>query len=472
MKGWRHCQSSHAFDDTIAAIATAVGKGGIGIIRLSGQDSIAIAEKLFKAKCGLKVNEFQSHKLYYGHLVYPETENPIDEGLLVVMKKPCSYTREDIVEIQLHGGPVVLNQALEMVIGLGARLALPGEFTKRAFLNGRIDLTQAEAVAELIAAKSSKELELQKRKLEGGLHQKIEKLIAAIQSVVVDLEADIEFNDQIEFHVDEQALMAGIEENILAEIQSLIKNYQSGRIYFEGIRVAITGLPNVGKSTLLNRLIDKEKAIVTEFPGTTRDLIEEFIVIEQIPFYLTDTAGIQETNDPVEKIGIQRAQKAISEANLILSVVDCTDTIGAGPGKMGKCLGHKTTITVLNKIDLKNDTPAGKLRGNSGQEKIIAVSAKYGHGIEALKQEMVECALRLFGSGEFDGIAPNLRQKTKLESAAEKLSMALENLKNRSGFELVVMDLEDALFELKSIVGKEVSEGVLDEIFMKFCIGK
>jgi len=459
----------YAIKDTIAAVATPVGKGGIGIVRLSGQKAIEIAASVFVSGSGLEVGQFDSHRMYYGHLVDPEKARVLDEGLLVVMRAPRSYTREDVVEIQLHGGPAVLNKALEMVTRRGARLAFAGEFTKRAFLNGRIDLTQAEAVAGLINARSARELEIQNRKLEGELGRQIDWLIENIQKIMVDLEADIEFNDQMESVVNEEEILDKIEGQILKRIKSLVTSYHNTRIYLEGIKVAITGLPNVGKSTLFNRLAQKEKAIVTEVPGTTRDLIEEFVVIEQVPFYLTDTAGIQETSDPVEKIGIERAEKAAREADLILMVIDRSNPQPAAAEKMKSRYKRKKIITVLNKSDLKKDN---EVKQRPGDESAVAVSAKYGQGMERLKRAMVEFALGFLGSGEFDGLAPNLRQKTRLENAMNHMRDAAENIKAGAGYELVVIDLGNAVAELKTIVGKEDTDVILDDIFEKFCIGK
>lgn len=456
-------------DDTIAAIGTPMGRGGIGIVRLSGSKAVEIADKLFKAKCGKSVDQFTSHKLYYGHIINPDKKTKIDEGLLVLMKAPHSYTKEDVVELQMHSGPLVLKWVLEKTMENGARLALPGEFTKRAFLNGRIDLTQAEAVADLINAKSITEIEIQNSKLEGLLAQIVEGIIEKINKIMVELEGEIEFEDQIGMTAEKKRLGQILEKDIKLSIQGLIKSYKNTKIYTEGVKVAICGLPNVGKSTLLNRLLEKEKAIVTGIPGTTRDLIEDFILLEQVPFFLTDTAGIKEAEDEAEKIGIEKAVQAARKADLILLVIDSNEPRKKAVENLKRLYAGKKIITVWNKIDLlpKNQ----KLERYKGPGK-VELSAKEGIGIEELKKMLVRYALEIIETGEFDGIAPNIRQKIRLENCVEYINNAILNLKNEAGHELVIIDLQDAIGELYGLLGKEAGKDVLEDIFAKFCIGK
>ena len=451
-------------EDTIAAIATGIGGAGIGIIRVSGPGAVALADPLFKNPAGKTLASAESHKLLYGHIIDPGTGRVVDEVLASKMAGPFSYTAEDVVEINCHGGIVSLKTILGLLLKAGVRLAEPGEFTKRAFLNGRIDLTQAEAVMDIISAKTEKSLEASVSQLEGKLSQRLD----AIDDRLVDMLSDMEANiDYPEYDIEEETT-AALEENIsrvIAMIDALLKSAQTGRIYREGITTAILGEPNVGKSSLLNTLLMENKAIVTEIPGTTRDVIEEYVHIQGIPFKMIDTAGIRETDNVVEKIGVEKSRKLIRNTSLVLFLTDVTRPFSEAEQALVAELDPAKTIFVANKMDGVEALP--ELPGEW-----LPVSLKADQGVEALKEKMVSMVMGGSVDQEADDVISNLRHIHLLEDARKCLAGGLETIDAGMPLELVSIDIKDALEKLREITGKAVGDDIVDRIFSKFCIGK
>ncbi len=455
---------------TIAAIATPVGPGAIGVIKVSGNLSERILKRLFEPK--RPVEEFQSHRLYYGFIKDPESGELIDEVLVTLMRKPHTYTREDVLEIYGHSGYLVLTKILELVLREGARLAEPGEFTKRAFLNGRIDLSQAEALLDLINARSEKGLRLALNQLRGALAQEIIPVKEALLSALAVVEVAVDFPEEDVELLSHYELAEQLEKEVLSPLQRLLTNYQSGRLYREGIAVVIAGRPNVGKSSLLNALLLEERAIVTPIPGTTRDIIEEFANIRGLPVRLIDTAGLRETEDLVEEIGVQRAKEKMAEADVIIFMVDGSQEPQEEDFRLYQEIKDRPHLVVVNKIDIASEETLTLWKKAFAQEKCIFISAKKREGLEALAEnifslvtgERVESAPR---------VAPNLRQKVALEKTKEAVERAIANLRQPVVYpELVAVDIRDALHSLGEITGESTTEDLLDRIFSNFCLGK
>ena len=457
-------------EDTISAIATPPGKGAIGVIKISGKDALSVLKKIFKPA---KPREsFESHKLYYGFIIDSQGK-VIDEVLVTYMKAPRTYTREDVVEIYAHSGYLILRKIFELILLSGARQAKPGEFTLRAFLNGRIDLAQAEAIEELISAKSEEALDLALKNLFGGISEKVNQIKSQILEVLVQVETAIDFPEEDVEIMQPEELKKKIENEILPEIDSLIKAYNQGRIYKEGISLVIAGKPNAGKSSLMNALLKEERAIVTPIPGTTRDFLEEEATIEGIPVKLIDTAGLRETEDPVEKIGVEIAKKKFKEADLILFLIDTSEPVSQEVLKLLEEVAKFPHLVVLNKIDIKNGYLKDWRETIKGlNEEWIEISVKTGTNLDLLAKKVVE---KILGKEKRDvpQLVPTLRQKVLLEKAKNALKRALEALSSKEPLpELVAVEVRDALSELSEIVGEVTSEDVLSEIFSKFCIGK
>ncbi|WP_456419255.1 tRNA uridine-5-carboxymethylaminomethyl(34) synthesis GTPase MnmE [Thermovibrio sp.] len=458
-------------EDTIAAIGTPVGKGAIGIVRISGKEALRILRELFRTKKGQKREEFEERRLYYG-LVVDEFGEPIDEVLVVYMKAPKSFTGEDVVEIHSHGGIVVVRKILREVLKRGARLAEPGEFTMRAFINGKIDLVQAEAINQLIEAKSEVEAKVALRQLEGSLSKRIEEIRDKLLETKAYIEAAVDFPDE-EVELLEKGKVKERLIEVKEEIERLLRSYREGRLIREGIKVAIVGRPNVGKSSLLNALLKEERAIVTEIPGTTRDVIEESITVKGIPVRLIDTAGIRETAEKVEKIGIERSIEKLKEADVILFVIDGSAGFTEEDRKIGELLsGKDNVIVVINKKDAGLKVRCRDLREWS---RCVEISAKSGEGIEELADEIVRLVLlepEAVLGGEEDVITSE-RHRELLEEAKRAVERAIKSLDE--GFEspeFLSMDIDEALEKLGMIVGKVTTEDMYDIIFSRFCIGK
>ncbi|PIU27029.1 MAG: tRNA uridine-5-carboxymethylaminomethyl(34) synthesis GTPase MnmE [Candidatus Aquicultor secundus] len=458
-------------NDTIAAISTAVGEGGIGIIRISGDAAISVAEKVVKKRKGAGLGALQSHSMFLASVVDPVDGSQIDEALVSIMRAPYTYTREDVVEINCHGGVMALRKTLGAVLSAGARAAEAGEFTKRAFLNGRIDLTQAEAVIDTIRSKTDAALKAAVSQLEGGLSEKIRGVAEKVADVLTQVEAAVDFSDE-----DIETLPATVLFDLLNEtnhaIEQLLTTAIRGRMIKEGVRTAIIGKPNVGKSSLLNALLRKERAIVTPIPGTTRDVIEETITIKGIPLVLQDTAGIREASDEVEKIGVRFAQEAIRSAEIVLFVVDGSRQITAEDTRLLHEVDGELLILVVNKSDLPPAWSAQELALPDRFKARVELSALSGDGIEVL-EETVERML-LAGSLDAAGsaIVTNARHEQLLKHAQAGVNEAMELIKTGRPEEIIATVLRDALDNLGEITGETVGDDVLGRIFSQFCIGK
>ncbi|NLZ53577.1 MAG: tRNA uridine-5-carboxymethylaminomethyl(34) synthesis GTPase MnmE [Thermoanaerobacteraceae bacterium] len=455
--------------DTIAAISTAIGEGGIGIVRISGPKSFDIAKHIFKSRQKI-VKEFKNRKLYLGNIVDFNNEI-VDEVLIAFFKAPHTYTREDMVEINCHGGLAAQKRVLRLVLDAGARIAEPGEFTKRAFLNGRIDLSQAEAVIDIIRAKTDKALSLANRQLSGGLSDKINTMRQKLLDVLAHIAANIDFPDEDIPEADIEYIAAEI--NDAKEIiHDLLKRISAGRIIREGLATLILGNTNVGKSSLLNALLDEERAIVTDIPGTTRDIIEEYIDINGIPIKIIDTAGIRETADEVERIGIQRAIKYLQEAELVLLMIDVSRDLTQDDKNLIKLIKDKTTVVVINKVDLPAKIGEEEVKRIIPAEKIVKISALKQEGIQDLKNIIYDVITAKMGFSDEGLIGAGERQREVIEAAYDFLDRAIEAINNCVPIEMVELDIRDAWEKLGEITGDTVTEDIITTIFQKFCIGK
>ncbi|HOM02269.1 MAG TPA: tRNA uridine-5-carboxymethylaminomethyl(34) synthesis GTPase MnmE [Acetivibrio sp.] len=456
-------------EDTIAAISTSHGTGGVGIIRISGDRAFEIAEKIFRGNKDF--NLIRSHTINYGKIVNPENGAVLDEVLLSKMEKPKTFTREDVVEINCHGGMVVLKNILELCIKQGARLAEPGEFTKRAFLNGRIDLSQAEAVIDLINSKTNESSKAAINQLEGKLSQKIKDTRKKLIELLAHIEVTVDYPEHDIEEITGQMIYKEI--GVIKEkLCDIIKGFEKGRIIREGIEAVIIGKPNVGKSSLLNELSGKSKAIVTDIPGTTRDIIEEYININGIPLRIIDTAGIRETEDVVEKIGVEKTHKAIDEADLVIMMIDAKRGIDEEDNKILTLLGDKKLIILINKIDLVDENQIKRIETLLEGKKYIKTSIKEGTGISELENTITE----LFVQGEVnineEILLTNIRHKNLIDSAVSSIKKAMDAIENSMTLDLVSIDITDAADYLGQITGESVSDDVMHEIFSRFCLGK
>jgi tRNA modification GTPase len=457
------------FDDTIAAIATPAGVGGIGIIRISGPQSEAIARLLYRSPKGSI--SFKSHQLYSGRIISPATGVILDEVLITLMRKPHSYTGEDLLEIHGHGNPLILEAILTEAIRAGARLAAPGEFTRRAFLNNRMDLTQAEALMGLMTARTGRGLEIAHAQLQGALHGQIAALRQALIDILAGLETAIDFSADEGEHPPPADAAAKLQ-SVFDGIQELLSTYQEGKMIRQGAGAVIIGRPNVGKSSLLNRLLGEKRAIVTAIPGTTSDFIEESIDISGIAVRLTDTAGLRNPDNIIEKEGIDRVWEKLSAADLVIPVLDGSMPLTGEDRNLLEKTKHQNIIPVINKSDLDQRLSDEELQELLPHARLLRISAKTGAGIPALKEAVYR---RLAG----DQTEPNtgvvitlIRHKTALEKTMGHLMQARESLANAMSYEFIAFDLREALDSLGEIVGVTTTEDVLDRIFSTFCIGK
>lgn len=460
-------------DDTIAAISTPLGEGGIGIVRLSGKDALPIAEKLFHSPKNKSLLNAKSHSVIYGFIKDPAAEFVIDEILAMIMRSPYSYTREDVVEIHCHGGMITLRKTLELVLKYGARLADPGEFTKRAFMNGRIDLSQAEAVLDLVQSKTDESRRIAMEQLQGGLSEKITTLRDRLTELCANIEAYIDFPED-EIETTSKKTMLQSMKDIGAELELLLKTYDEARFFREGLSTAIVGRPNVGKSSLLNALVKKDRAIVTELPGTTRDIIEEYLNIKGLPLRIMDTAGIRDVKDAAEKEGVKRSLRSIEHADLVTAIFDRNEPLKDEDVEVLNKIKNKNAIIVLNKCDLPFVVDEAVLVSHAtpGNTLVLHISATRGDGLEGLKDSIVEACLKDWKE-ERDGIViSNLRHKLAIEHAIRSLERATQALTDGHPLEILSLELRDALDRLGEIVGSVTTEDILNMIFNEFCIGK
>lgn len=455
-------------DDTISAIATALGVGSIGVIRLSGPDSLAIVDRIFTGR--EKLGKDNARKLLYGHILDRKGQ-PIDEVLAVYMPGPHSYTGEDVCEIQCHGGRQALQEILSLTYQAGARPAEPGEFTKRAFLNGRLDLAEAESVMDIINAKSRQALVAANRGHEGGLSRKVRELRKKLRDLVVQLEAAIDYPEE---DIEEVTYDRAAE--VLAEGQAavarLVRQGSAGRILREGLRTAIVGRPNVGKSSLLNRLLQVDRAIVSNIPGTTRDIIEEQMTIGGIPLVLTDTAGLRDTEDLVEKIGVERSRAALEDAQLALVVLDGSQPLSGEDRELLRSLKDRKKLILVNKSDLPQMLDTEGLQREYGRSDVIVLSVKTGEGMEQVEQWLREFVYGEGSDSESSSMTQNARQQDLLEKALRSLEDALEGARQHLPYDCLTIDLTQTLHDLGEITGEDVPDEIIDEIFAQFCVGK
>ncbi|SMF92783.1 tRNA modification GTPase [Paenibacillus uliginis N3/975] len=455
--------------DTIAAISTAVGEGGIAIIRVSGPEAVKEVEKIFKSK--EKLTEVDSHTVHYGHIMDPLSRDNLEEVLVTVMRAPRSFTTEDVVEISSHGGVIAVKRVMDLLLQQDIRLAEPGEFTKRAFLNGRIDLSQAEGVIDLIRSKSDRAFSVALKQVEGTLSRKINDLRHTLVETLAHIEVNIDYPE----HDVESLTSEFIKDKsrfVMEEIDKLLKTAEEGKILREGITTAIVGRPNVGKSSLLNTLAHDNRAIVTDIPGTTRDVIEEFVTINNIPLKLLDTAGIRETMDVVEKIGVERSKHAVNEADLILLVLNASEPLHEDELELMEQIRGRQCIVILNKMDLPSQLDMDIVRRYYPDELIVPMSVKAEEGIDRLE----DAISGLFFSGKIEGgdltYVSNVRHIALLKKSKKSLMDAYEAADQYIPIDMIQIDVRLAWEQLGEILGEAVGDSLIDQIFSQFCLGK
>ena len=456
-------------DDTIAAIATAPGEGGIGIIRISGEKSLQVAQSIFKSKSGKMIKDYNARTLIYGTVV--DNEKVLDDVIVAYMKGPNSYTAEDVIEINCHGGFFSVKKILELILSKGVRLAEAGEFTKRAFLNGRIDLSQAEAFIDVIKSKTDMAHEVAQCQLEGSLAKKIKDLRMNVTEVLAHLEVSIDFAEEDVEEITYQTL----EEKALElrnEIKKLYDTAESGKILRDGLKTVIVGKPNVGKSSLLNSILGENRAIVTDIAGTTRDVIEEFVNIKGIPLKIVDTAGIRETEDVVEKIGVEKSRESFSTADLVIMVLDASRKLSEEDMEILESLKNKKTIVLLNKMDLEPQIELEKIEEFVNSEDIIKISALKHQGIEELQDKIEAMVYHGSVKNSSNLMITNSRHKDALFKAYESINDAISAIEQRMPYDFIEVDFKNIWDYLGYINGDTVREDLLDTIFANFCIGK
>lgn len=455
--------------DTIAAISTALGEGAIGIVRLSGEEAIAIADKMYKGKEALA--KVASHSIVYGHIIDRTTEELIEESMVSVMRAPRTFTREDVVEINCHGGLLSVNRVLQLALKNGARLAEPGEFTKRAFLNGRIDLSQAEGVMDLIRAKTDQAMNVALKQVEGKLSTKVQVLRQALLETVAHVEVNIDY-PEYDAETMTHALLREKAEFVKAEIDKLLHTAAQGKILREGLSTVIIGRPNVGKSSLLNSLVHENKAIVTDIPGTTRDVIEEYVNVRGVPLRLVDTAGIRETEDIVERIGVERSRQVLKEADLILLVLNYGEELSAEDRALFEAVAGMNVIVIVNKTDLPQKINMEEVRQLAEREKLVTTSLLHDEGVDQLEQAIAEL---FFGGGIESGdmtYVSNSRHIALLEQAKATITDALDGIEADVPIDIVQIDITRTWELLGEIIGESVQESLIDQLFSQFCLGK
>ena len=452
---------------TVAAISTPPGFGGIGVIRISGPSALSILKKIFYPNN--KACPFRSHSLYYGHIKKSPQDSPLDEVLAVFMQAPKTYTCEDMVEIHCHGSFIVLRQVLDLTLRTGAKLAEAGEFTKRAFLNGRIDLTKAEAVLDLLNAKTTKGAELAQQQLVGLLYEKIMEIRRALADMLAELEVAIDFPDEDIEIIDFQHFIERITADVIDPLEQLRQSSEHARIYQDGVSVVIAGLPNVGKSSLLNAFLQEDRALVTAIAGTTRDTIEEYVDIGGIPVRMTDTAGIRENPDEVEALGIERAREALSRADCVLFLVDGSRAISEEDLLLYQSICDRPHIVVINKSDMPRAEDFQLPSLPNGQP-VALISARHHQGMDALRHALFQ---QVTGrQKEETGCSLNVRLRDALSKSYEASLRVRDSLQSRLSTDLLAVDFQECLDCLGDIIGETTSDDILDIIFSRFCLGK
>lgn len=449
---------------TIAAIATPLGEGSLGVIRISGENALSVADKVFRGFSGKRLAELSGYSAAYGEIV--DGERVIDDGVALVFKAPKSYTGEDVVEISIHGGRLILKEALRLILQNGAFLAEAGEFTKRAFLNGKLDLTKAESIMGLISANSQAELRLSRAAHIGGVSKKIDKIETDLISADASIAAFSDYPDEDIEGLDYSNFLAMLE-SAKNEIEKMLSTYDAGRVLREGIETVIVGKPNVGKSTLMNMLSGAERSIVTDVAGTTRDVIEDTVTVGDITLRLADTAGIHNTSDTVESIGVKRAKDRIDTAELVLAVFDCTAPLDSNDITLLESVRNKNTIVIVNKTDLENMLDMSAFDGL----RVVTASAKNNSGYDELCREIAEIS----GTANLNpdtAVLIGERQRTCADRALEAVNEAISALTGGQTMDAVGVCVDDALAALFELTGKRVTNEVTDEIFRKFCVGK
>ena len=458
-------------DDTIAAIATAPGEAGIGIVRISGEKSLDIIDKIFRSKENKKLSQYKPRRITYGYIIEPDKEEKIDEVLVSYMKAPNTYTKEDIVEINCHGGMISVKKILGLVLNFGARIADPGEFTKRAFLNGRIDLAQAEAIMDLISAKTEKGFDVALNQLEGFLSKEVSKTREKLLGMLAHIQVSIDFSEE---DIDEITLDNLLENSKEVEksIRKLLDTSHTGKIIREGLSTVIVGKPNVGKSSLLNALIRESRAIVTDVPGTTRDMIEEHFSVKGIPLRLIDTAGIRETEDIVEKIGVERSKELFNLADLIIVMLDASSNLTKEDLEIIDLIGSRRALIIINKTDLPQRLDVDEVRDIIGDKDIIEISILENIGIEKIEEALIDMVYQGEVKAKDSLLVTNMRHKNALERALKSIEDAIKAIKEQLLLDFIEVDIRDAWEALGEITGDAVGEDLLDHIFENFCIGK
>ncbi|MDD1386955.1 tRNA uridine-5-carboxymethylaminomethyl(34) synthesis GTPase MnmE [Pediococcus pentosaceus] len=456
--------------DTIAAISTPPGEGGISIIRISGVDALKTASQIYRGK---DLNKVNSHTINYGHIIDPENGNEVDEVMVSVMRAPHTYTKEDIVEINCHGGIVATNRILQIILGLDARLAKPGEFTERAFLNGRIDLSQAEAVMDLIRAKTDQSMKVALDQLDGNLSHLITNLRQNILDVLAQVEVNIDYPEYDDVETMTARLLKEKAIEVKVKIQQLLSTAKQGKVLRDGLATAIIGHPNVGKSSILNHLLHEDKAIVTDVAGTTRDVIEEYVNVQGVPLKLVDTAGIHETEDKVEKIGVDRSRKALSQADLVILVLDSSVPLRDEDRELLRETNHMQRIVVLNKSDLEVKINLNELQEYVDDKEIIKSSAVSPLGTKDLEDRIAA----MFFAGSIENTSNNImvtnaRHIGLLKQAETALDAVLEGIETGMPVDLVQIDMTRAWDLLGEITGDSYQDELLDQLFSQFCLGK
>ena len=457
--------------ETIAAISTATGSGGIGIIRMSGEKCFEILKKIFVTPQELDWNNIKGYTIKYGYIVNAETKEKIDEVLVSFFKNPKSYTRENMCEINSHGGIVVERKILEQCLKNGAELAEPGEFTKRAFLNGRIDLSQAESVIELINAKSDREAHESLNQLQGELSRKINSIKFKILDIMADIEASIDYPEYDIEELTEEKTIRVLNE-VREDLIKLEESFHTGKLIREGIKTAIIGQPNAGKSSLLNAILKEDRAIVSEYAGTTRDTIEEFITIKDIPLKIIDTAGIRDTDNVIEKIGVEKALKIAEDADLVIAIIDNSKELDNEDIKILDIIKSKNAIIVLNKIDKEDKKAENREEILKINKPVVKISAVTKEGIEDLYNEII----KMFNINKIEAtnetVITNVRHKNQIDKAVKSIKEAINVAKERQTEDILAIYIKQTLEDLGEITGDNVSEDIINEIFAKFCLGK